>query len=110
VEDAASLATKADVAEAIVAADAAAPAAAAEAQSASQGALPDGWQIVQDGPDYFSAERYVESLGLQKVSEGAGSIEELAQKCADYDAHQAGLGEGWPNTAPAPGEGVAATA
>jgi len=112
VEDAASLATKADVAEAIVAADAAGgtPGPPPDEPSASQGALPDGWQIVQDGPDYFTAERYVESLGLQKVSEGAGSIEELAQKCSDYDEHQANLGDGWPNTAPAPSEGVTATA
>ena len=109
VEDAASLATKADVAEAIVAADAAGGT-PGPPPDASGGALPDGWAIVQDGPDYFTAERYVESLGLQKVSEGAGSIEELAAKCQAYDEHQANLGEGWPNTAPAPGEGVAATA
>src|SRR5215471_13143249 len=38
------------------------------------------WTVVQDGPDYFSAERYVESLGLQKVSEGAASMEELTAK------------------------------
>ena len=111
IEGAAEMATKQDVADAIVAADAAAPEAdaaggtpgAPQEPSEAQGALPEGWQIVQDGPDYFTAERYVESLGLQKVSEGAASIEELAQKCSDYDDHQANLGDGWPNTAVQPG-------
>jgi len=110
VEGAAEMANKEAVAEAIVAADAAPEADAAggtpgapQEPSEAQGALPAGWQIVQDGPDYFTAERYVESLGLQKVSEGATSIEELAQKCSDYDDHQANLGDGWPNVAVEPG-------
>src|SRR5262252_5441441 len=57
------------------------------------------WTVVQDGPDYFTAERYVESLGLQKVSEGAASMEELAAACEAYDAHQEALAPGWPNQA-----------
>ena len=111
IDGAASLPNKEAVAEAIVAAGGDvqaedAPAGDTEAPTTESSGLPEGWQIVQVGPDYFSAERYVESLGLQKVSEGAETLDDLVAKCEAYDAHQAGLGEGWPNTnlAPAPVE------
>jgi hypothetical protein len=91
------------VAEAIAAADAAAGNGEAEETTANGApaaeAFGDGWVLVQDGPDYFTAERYVESLGLQKVSEGAASLEELQARCADYDAHIAALpGSAGPGT------------
>jgi len=97
-----SLDSKTAVAEAIVAAEpetAAAEEAAPEAVTTESSGLPQGWQIVQNGPDYFTAERYVESLGLQKVSEGAASLEELVAACEAYDAHQDALAPGWPNQA-----------
>jgi hypothetical protein len=94
VEDPQSLDTKADVAEAIVATDG-----EAETQNADLPVLPGQWQWVQAGPDYFSAERYVESLGLQKVSEGGVTAEEVVGYCEAYDAHQDALGEEWPNKA-----------
>src|SRR5262252_6103166 len=94
-----SLDSKTAVAEAIVAADAGAPAEQEAQATTDSSGLPQGWQIVQNGPDYFTAERYVESLGLQKVSEGAASLEELVAACEAYDAHQDALAPGWPNQA-----------
>jgi len=98
VENPESLDSKTAVAEAIVEADAAAPA-EPEAEAAPAGDLPEGWAIVQDGPDYFTAERYVESLGLQKVSEGAETLDDLVAKCEAYDAAQDALHPAWPNKA-----------
>jgi hypothetical protein len=102
------MATKQDVAQAIVAQDAAAapegdaaptPYDQPEQLSQDESGLPEGWTLVQAGPDYFSAERYVESLGLQKVSEGATTIEDLQALCTAYDEGQDALAEGWPNQA-----------
>jgi len=60
----------------------------------AQGALPEGWTIVNAGPDYFSAEKTVESLGLQKVSEGGETLEALVAACEAYDAHLDRVAEG----------------
>jgi hypothetical protein len=101
--------TKADVAEAIVAAEGPQNGAgepegpSAQPQLTTEDAgLPEGWQLVAAGPDWFTAERYVESLGLQKVSEGAATLEALVAACEGYDEAQENLHPDWPNKAASP--------
>ena len=92
--DSLNMGSKQDVAEAIVAAD---PEAAGgtpgpgEEPPAASVDLPGDWTLVHEGENWFVAETYVESLGLQKVSEGDSTIEGLTAKIEAYDAHQQAL-------------------
>src|SRR5262252_6818361 len=109
IDGAASLPNKEAVAEAIVAAEASAgtpgapsdgepdpdnpypnPSLSGEEFSAAAAQLPEGWTLAHATADYYVAEKTVESLGLQKISEGAATIEGLVAACEAYDAHRTG--------------------
>lgn len=47
--------------------------------------MPDGWQLVSQEEGFFTAERYVQSLGLQKVTESGADLATLAAACQTYD-------------------------
>jgi len=105
VENPEAMANKEEVAQAIVdaepeAATADEPVEAAKGKPSRspeeelQKALPDGWFAVNAQEGNYTAEKTVESLGLQKVSEGGATIELLVAACEAYDAHLARVAEG----------------
>src|SRR5215831_4161570 len=102
IEDAASLATKQDVAEAIAAADAASGNGDVDVEGRDEAvpeiSLPEGWTLTEADPQngFYLAERYVEGLGLQKVSEGAHDPETLVALCQAYNDHHDHV-QGGPN-------------
>jgi hypothetical protein len=92
IEGAATLPSKQEVAQAIAALDEAAD--EQEQEQEQQATLGPDWALVQDGPAYFIAERFVTPALLgsqQKLTEGAETLEQLVSLCDAIDAHQGGL-------------------